>query len=82
MFQVLKDFVKVFTWEEPEMLDWIELELGEAWYGGTVYVRISMIQAVTKSPSTEGESIVYTGDNGFDVKGTPEEIMEMINART
>lgn len=82
MLRVFKDFVKVFTWEELEMLDWIKFKLGEAWYGGVIHVRISMIQAVTKNPSTEGESIVHTGDNAFEVKGTPEEIMEMINART
>lgn len=63
--------------------DWIKFDLGEAWYGGAIHVRISMIQAVTKNPSKEGESLVYLmADNALEVKGTPEEIMEMINART
>lgn len=63
--------------------DWIKFDLGKAWYGGTIHVRISMIQAVTKNPSEEGESLVYLMvDNAIEVVGKPEEIMEMINART
>ena len=63
--------------------DWIKFDLGKAWYGGIIHVRIAMIQAVTKNPSEEGESLVYLMvDNAIEVLGTPEEIMEMIDART
>ena len=64
--------------------DWIKFKLGRDWGKGDddLFVRISMIQAITPT-EREGESLVYVMvDNAFDVEGTPEEIMEMINARS
>ena len=84
MLQVLRDFAKVFTWEEPEMVDWIKLKLGPQWGEGNedLFIRISKIVAVTGAPGYKGHSIIHLDDDDFNVVGTPEEIMEMINART
>lgn len=66
--------------------DWIKFNLGKEWGDGNgddIFVRISMIQAIFPNTEVEGESQIYLMvDNAFDVKGTPKEIMEMINART
>lgn len=64
--------------------DWIKFEGGKDWNDGNDYIwaRISAIQTVTTHPKNEGESLVNTADVQLEVKGTPDEIMEMIDART
>lgn len=64
--------------------DWIKFEGGKDWNDGDdyIWVRISTIQGISTHPVNEKESLIHTADVQFEVLGTPEEIMEMINART
>lgn len=66
------------------MLDWIKFTGGKDWGDGNeeLWVRISAIEVVSKHPVNENETIVNTTDVQVEVKGTMDEIMEMINART
>lgn len=65
-------------------MDWIKFEGGDDWGNGKeyVWVRISSIEVVSQHPLRDNETIVNTTDVQVEVRGTPEEIMEMIDART